>query len=101
MITRLPCSLAAQDSLCGMGGSCLLDYLKTQGPELKLFTHAVPLLSTHGWKRTENPSFGNAALDVICKWFGVPLERADIDCEFFVDETHQELPTHVPWRIYS
>ena len=58
---------------------CILNRLKTQAPELKLLTHAVTLFSTHGWERTENPSFSYAVLDAICQWFGVPLERAGID----------------------
>ena len=65
---------------------CLLNRLKTQAPELKLLTHAVTLLSTHGWERTENPSFGYAALDAICQWFGVPLERAGIDSSLVQEE---------------
>ena len=65
---------------------CLLNHLKTQAPELKLLTHAVTLLSTHGWERTENPSFGYAALDAICQWFGVTLERAGVDSSLVQEE---------------
>ena len=65
---------------------CLLNCLKIQAPELKLLTHAVTLLSTHGWEHTENPSFGYAALDAICQWFGVPLERAGIDSSLVQEE---------------
>ena len=44
-----------------------------------LLTHAVTLLSTHGWEHTENPSFGCAVLDAICQWFGVPLNLVQQD----------------------
>ena len=42
-------------------------------------------LSTHGWERSE-VSFGYAALDAICQWFCVPLERAGIDCSEVQEE---------------
>ena len=64
----------------------VLNCLKTQAPELKLFIHAVTLLLTHGSEHTEDQSFGYAALDVICKWFGVPLERAGIDYSLVQEE---------------
>ena len=58
---------------------CLLNRLKTQTPELQLLTHAVTPPSTHDWERSENLSFGYAALDAICQWFPVSLEKATVD----------------------
>ena len=66
--------------------ACLLKRLKTQAPEIHLLTHAMTLLSTHGWERSENPSFGYAALDAICQWFRIPLERAAIDTALVQEE---------------
>ena len=65
--------------------SSLIDRLKIQAPELQLLTHAVTILSTHGWERYE-ALFGYAALDAICQWFHVPLERAGTDCSEVQEE---------------
>ena len=59
--------------------ACLINHLKTHGTELQLLTHAVTVLSTHGWECSENLLFSNAALDAICHWFCVSLERAGTD----------------------
>ena len=62
---------------------CLLKRLKTQAPELQLLTHAVTLLSTHGWERSESPSFGYAALDAVTQRFSVPLEISLVQEEWW------------------
>jgi len=40
---------------------------------------ALTVLSINGWQRSEDPSFGYAALDHLCNWFCVPLEKAGVD----------------------
>ncbi len=70
-----------------MGGSHRgLPFEASEAPELQLLTHAITLLSTHGWERSDNPSFGYAALDAICQWFRVPLEKATIDSSLVQEE---------------
>ena len=45
--------------------NCLRNRIKAQDTEL--LTHAVTLLATNGWERSESPRFGYAALDAICQ----------------------------------
>ena len=59
--------------------ACMLQCLKSQAPELELLTHAITILSTHGWERSDDPSFAYAALNHICQWFSVLLDSAGID----------------------
>ena len=59
--------------------ACMLQRLKSQAPELELLTHAITILSTHGWERSDDPSFGYATLNNVCQWFSVPLDSAGID----------------------
>ena len=66
--------------------ACILKRLKTQAPELELLTHAITLLSTHGWEHSETPVFGYAAVENICHWFRVPLERAGVDRSLVQEE---------------
>lgn len=58
--------------------TCLLSRIKFQDTDL--ITHAITLLATNGWERTESPSLGYNALDAICERFNIPLESAGIDC---------------------
>ena len=64
--------------------SCLRCRIKTEHTEL--LTHAVTLLATNGWERSEDPSFGHTALDEVCSWFHVPLEYANIDSSLVREE---------------
>ena len=65
---------------------CILQRLKSQPQELDVMRHALTVLSINGWQRSENPSFGYAALDHLCKWFCVPLEKADVDRSVIQEE---------------
>jgi len=78
--------------------ACLLHRLKTQAPELQLLTHAITILSTHGWERSENPSFAYAALDSVCQWFCVPLEKANID-RSLVREEWDDMLEYSKWYL--
>ena len=64
--------------------TCLRSRIKSN--EVDLLTHAVTLLATNGWERTESPSFGYKALDMICERFAVPLEHANVDCSMVQEE---------------
>jgi len=47
---------------------------------------ALTVLSINGWQRSEDPSFGYAALDHLCNWFSVPLEKAGVDQSVIQEE---------------
>ena len=64
--------------------TCLRDRIQRQDTEL--LTHAVTILATNGWERSESASFGHAALDAICQRFQIPLETASIDCAAVQEE---------------
>lgn len=66
--------------------ACLSHQLKTHAPELQLLTHAVTILATHGWGRSENVSFGHTALNSVCHRFCIPLEKAGIDSALVLEE---------------
>ena len=66
--------------------SCLVSRLKVQEEQLLILTQAVTLLATHGWERTSTPSFGHAALEAVCDWFSVPLEKAGVDVSLVQEE---------------
>ena len=44
--------------------SCIQKRIKTG--ETELLSHAVTLLATHGWERSESSSFGHPALEAVC-----------------------------------
>ena len=64
--------------------TCLRSRIRSN--EVDFLTHAVTLLATNGWERTESPSFGYAALEAICKRFAVPLEGSNVDCSLVQEE---------------
>lgn len=78
--------------------ACLVYRLKTQAPELQLLTHAITILSTHGWERSENPSIAYAALDSVCQQFCVPLEKANID-RSLVREEWDDMLEYSKWYL--
>ena len=51
-----------------------------------LLTHAVTILATKGWERSESASFGHVALDAICQRFQIPLEAASVECSAIHEE---------------
>ena len=94
--------------------SCLLDRLKHDKEELQLFTHALTLLATNGWEQTQSTTFGQGALEAVCSWFAIPLEKAGVDCSLALDEwndmveyakTYLDLVTQdykaVWWKLYN
>ena len=54
--------------------------------DTELLTHAMTLLATNGWERSESASFGYAALDTVCERFQVPLENASVDLSLVQEE---------------
>jgi len=64
--------------------SCLRKRLKSQN--MDLLSDALTILATHGWERSESPSFANSAIETVSKRFEVPLEKASIDISILTDE---------------
>ena len=58
--------------------ACLRNRIKVQSTEL--LCHALTILVTNGWGRSESPSFGYQALDYLTSMFSIPLENAQIHC---------------------
>ena len=59
--------------------SCLKDRLKT---DVELLTHAVTLLATNGWERSEKPSFGYTAFNQSHSL--VPSTIGTCQCRYFI-----------------
>ena len=51
-----------------------------------MLTHAVTILATKGWERSESASFGHAAHHAICQRFRIPLEATSVDCSAIQEE---------------
>ena len=51
-----------------------------------LLTHALTILATHGWERSETPAFGYRALESVCTMFTVPIENAGVNCSLVQSE---------------
>lgn len=64
--------------------TCLKDRISFQ--DIDLLTHAVTLLATKGWERSDSTSFGYEALDAICDMFQAPLENASVNCSLVQEE---------------
>ena len=64
--------------------TCLRNRIQSQDTEL--LTHAITILATNGWERSESTSFGYAALNAICERFQIPLENASVDYSAIQDE---------------
>ena len=64
--------------------TCLKDRIRFQ--DIDRLTHAVTLLATKGWERSDSTSFGYEALDAICDRFQGPLENASVNCSLVQEE---------------
>jgi len=53
--------------------SYLRKRLKSQN--MDLLSDAFTILATHGWERSESPSFTISAIETVSKRFKVPLEK--------------------------
>ena len=63
---------------------CLCERVKVQSTDL--LTHAITILATHGWEKSENTAFGYEALECISIRFLVPLENASVNCALLNEE---------------
>ena len=59
---------------------------RIQPHDTDLLTHAVTILATNGWERSESASFGHTALEAICQRFQIPLEAAPLDVSAVQEE---------------
>ena len=57
--------------------ACLKQRMSSQ--ETDMLTHALTVLATQGWERSETPSFGYPALEYLSERFAAPLQHANID----------------------
>ena len=57
--------------------ACLKQRMSSQ--ETDMLTHALTVLATQGWGRSETPSFGYPALEYLSERFAAPLQHANID----------------------
>ena len=64
--------------------TCLRNRIQVHDTDL--LTHAVTILATNGWERSESASFGHAALEAICQRFQIPLEAASLDVSAVQEE---------------
>ena len=51
-----------------------------------MLSHVITLLATHGWERSESPSFGHPALEAVCQRFSLPLEHAHVDLSLILEK---------------
>jgi len=51
-----------------------------------LLSDALNILATHGWERSEEPSFAKSAFENLSRRFQVPLEKACVDIAGLMDE---------------
>ena len=49
-------------------------------------THALKVLATHGWQKTEDASFGVEAIHALAERFAVPLQEAKVNCALLEQE---------------
>ena len=63
---------------------CLGDRVKVQ--TIDLLTHALTILVTNGWERTESSDFAHQALENVCHFFVDPLENAGVNCSLVQDD---------------
>ena len=63
---------------------CLRDRVKIQS--IDLLTHAITILATQGWEKSEDSSFGYEALQCVSTRFLVPLENANVNCALLNEE---------------
>lgn len=75
---------------------CLRERVKVQSTDL--LTHALTILATHRWQRSEDTSFRHEALESVCTRFPVPLENTKVDCSF-VKEEWDDVGDYANWYL--
>ena len=60
--------------------------LKDSSVDTTILTHALKVLATHGWHKTEDASFGVEAVQALAKGFTIPLQEAGVNCALLEHE---------------
>lgn len=66
--------------------ACLHERLKDSSADSITLTHALKVLATHGWQKTEDASFGVEAIHALAERFAVPLQEANVNCALLEQE---------------
>ena len=66
--------------------ACLHERLKDSSADSTTLTHALKVLATHGWQKTEDASFGVEAIHALAERFAVPLQEAKVNCALLEQE---------------
>ena len=64
--------------------ACLHDRLKDSSTDT--LTHALKILATHGWEKTDDSSFGYEAIQYLALKFATPLQTAGVNCALLQQE---------------
>ena len=60
--------------------------LKDSSADATTLTHALKVLATHGWQKTDDASFGLDAVQALAERFTVPLQEAKVNCALLQQE---------------
>ena len=66
--------------------ACLHARLKDSSADTATLTHALKVLATHGWQKTEDASFGIEAVQALGERFAIPLQEAKVNCALLQQE---------------
>ena len=66
--------------------ACLHERLKDSSADATMLTHALKILATHGWQKTDDASFGLDAVQALAERFTIPLQEAIVNCASIQEE---------------
>ncbi len=67
--------------------ACLKDRLKDrESARDELLTHALKIVATHGWEKSEGSGFGYSAIEALSALFSTPLQDAGVDSALLQQE---------------
>lgn len=66
--------------------ACLHERLKDSSADATTLTHALKVLATHGWQKTDDASFGLDAVQALAERFTIPLLEAKVNCALLQQE---------------
>ena len=66
--------------------ACLHERLKDSSADATILSHALKILATHGWQKTDDASFGLDAVQALAERFNIPLQEAKVNCALLQQE---------------
>ena len=66
--------------------ACLHERHKDSSVDTTTLNHALKVLATHGWQKTEDASFGVEAVQALAERFAIPLQEAQVNCALLQQE---------------